>query len=278
MEGYELIGFKGNKPLYEKADSLYSSQVKKLTPEPAAPTAQTAQINSTLDQAKNDYNTGGGGNVMLAGQDKTLKPPTSNITFGNNPNNVLAPPAGLIPPEPLGFNKPAAAMPAAAPSVEALREQYQKDATAARQEIEQKYKQPEQPKYFSKEYANQFTAAQEAANQRAKERIAYGGQPVRDTSNSMAFANKAAAAMRAEAARPELATKEDIETSGLDKATQQRLRFGVGENGESVSVTPDYLKNYMASKGITKRPGPNFNNPFSGASKPSNRLYRRPGL
>lgn len=245
--GKELIGMRSGVPIYADATDVYSNEASSImSKSDAADKAARASVNPTLAQELG---------AMTAGPNKTAAS-TPAATFAN---------ASI------------------APSTEELRKAYQTGPTATAVRAQQApEKKPGEPAnaggFFSKEYADQFTAAQAAANQRAKERIAYGGQLVRDTSNSMAVANNAAAAMRAEAARPELATKEDIETSGLDKATQQRLRFGVGENGESVSVTPDYLKNYMASKGITKRPGPNFNNPFSGASKPSNRLYRRPGL
>lgn len=237
--GKELIGMRSGVPIYADATDVYSSQVPKVT---ADIKARDQSVSSAA--------------AVTAGLGKTAV----NTPAAQYANAVAAAP---VTPKDL--------------PIDALREQYQKDATAARQEIEQKYKQPEQPKYFSKEYADQFTAAQAAANQRAKERIAYGGQPVRDTSNSMAFVNSQVAAMRAEAARPKLAGKEYIETSGLDKATQKRLLWGVGENGENLDVTEDVVDNEMARRGITKRPGPTFQNPFLGTNRPSNRIFGKPG-
>jgi len=169
------------------------------------------------------------------------------------------------------------------PTTEEMRAAYQTGPTATAARAQQApEKKPGEPAnaggFFSKQYADQFTAAQDAANQRAKERIAYGGQPVRDTSNSMAVANNAASTLRNIAAGPKTASMEELKSYGLDKDTEKRLSFGVGQKGESLNVTSDYLKDYAAGQGITKRPGSTFQNPFSGASKPSNRLYRRPGL
>ena len=191
--------------------------------------------------------------------------PAANITAGLNKSAVNTPAAQYI---------NAVAKPS---SVEDLRKAYQTGPTATAARAQQAPETKPSGGFFSKEYADQFTAAQEAANQRAKERIAYGGQPVRDTSNSMAFVNSQVAAMRAEAARPKLAGKEYIETSGLDKATQKRLLWGVGENGENLDVTEDVVDNEMARRGITKRPGPTFQNPFLGTNRPSNRIFGKPG-
>lgn len=244
--GKELIGMRSGVPIYADATDVYSSQASSImSKSDAADKAARASVNPTLAQELG----------ALSANPYKAEPKTAVST----PVTLFAN-AGVT------------------PTTEELRGQYQKDAAAARQEIEQKYKQPEQPKYFSKEYADQFTAAQEAANQRAKERIAYGGQPVRDTSNSMAIANNAASALRNVASAPKTAGMEELRSYGFDKDTEKRLSFGVGPKGESINVTSDYLKDYAASQGITKRPGPTFQNPFLGANRPSNRIFRRPGL
>ena len=274
-------------PAQPKPQPLATPTPEQPKPQPlAAPTPE--QVQDNLPGLTVGRQTRGAGAVRLEQQQapagKELIGMRSGVPIYADATDVYSSQAEkLTPRAPVGSTP---AMPSRAlqitkpptPSIEALREQYQKDATAARQEIEQKYKQPEQPKYFSKEYANQFMAAQEAANQRAKERIAYGGQPVRDTSNSMAFANKAAAAMRAEAARPKLASKEYIETSGLDKATQKRLLWGVGENGEGLDVTEDVVDNERDRRGFTKRPGPTFQNRFWETPKPIKKTFGKPGL
>lgn len=166
----------------------------------------------------------------------------------------------------------------ATPTTEEMRAAYQTGPTATAARAQQAPETKPSGGFFSKQYADQFTAAQEAANQRAKERIAYGGQPVRDTSNSMAIANNAASALRNVASAPKTAGMEELRSYGFDKDTEKRLSFGVGPKGESINVTSDYLKDYAASQGITKRPGPTFQNPFLGANRPSNRIFRRPGL
>jgi hypothetical protein len=192
--------------------------------------------------------------------------PAANITAGLNKSAVNTPAAQYI---------DAVATPA---SVEDLRKAYQTGPTATAARAQQAPETKPSGGFFSKQYADQFTAAQEAANQRAKERIAYGGQPVRDTSNSMAIANNAASALRNVASAPKTAGMEELRSYGFDKDTEKRLSFGVGPKGESINVTSDYLKDYAASQGITKRPGPTFQNPFLGANRPSNRIFRRPGL
>jgi hypothetical protein len=236
--GKELIGMRSGVPIYADATDVYSNE-------------------AAADKAA----------VSLA---EAVRP-AANITAGLNKTAANTPAAQYI---------NAVATPA---SVEDLRKAYQTGPTATAARAQQApEKKPGEPAnaggFFSKQYADQFTAAQDAANQRAKERIAYGGQPVRDTSNSMAVANNAASTLRNIAAGPKTASMEELKSYGFDKDTEKRLSFGVGQKGENLNVTSDYLKDYAAGQGITKRPGSTFQNPFSGASKPSNRLYRRPGL
>lgn len=155
--------------------------------------------------------------------------------------------------------------PAVGASVEQMRAAYQTGPTATAVRAQQApEKKPGEPAnaggFFSKEYADQFTAAQEAANQRAKERIAYGGQPVRDTSNSMAIANNAASALRNIAAGPKTVGMEELRSSGLPKTTQDRLAFQEG-------VTSGTLEEERKRQGINIRRAPTFGgifrNPFS---------------
>lgn len=94
--------------------------------------------------------------------------------------------------------------------------------------------------FNSREYAQQFQAAQAAANQRAIDRI---GAPRQDRATSTtATSNAAASALRNAAAQPRVATTEQVRAAGFGPEQTKRLMFGVGNKGESVNVTPDYLE------------------------------------
>ena len=95
--------------------------------------------------------------------------------------------------------------------------------------------------FNSKEYAQQFREAQAAANQRAIDRI---GAPRQDRgiSTTLESTNRGAAALRNAAKQPRVATAEQVRAAGFGPEQTKRLMFGVGEKGESINVTPDYLE------------------------------------
>lgn len=87
--------------------------------------------------------------------------------------------------------------------------------------------------FFSKEYAQQFKAAQAAANQRAIDRI---GAPRQDKPTSTtSVTNAAAAALRNAAAQPRVATPEQVRAAGFGPRQTERLMF-------TENVTPEYLE------------------------------------
>ena len=88
--------------------------------------------------------------------------------------------------------------------------------------------------FNSKEYAQQFQAAQAAANQRAIDRI---GAPRQDRgiSTTLESSNRAAAAMKNAAKQPRVATAEQVRAAGFGPKQTERLLF-------TENVTPDYLE------------------------------------
>ena len=87
--------------------------------------------------------------------------------------------------------------------------------------------------FNSREYAQQFRAAQAAANQRAIDRI---GAPRQDRATSTtATSNAAASALRNAAAQPRVATAEQVRAAGFGPKQTERLLF-------TENVTPDYLE------------------------------------
>ena len=144
---------------------------------------------------------------------------------------------------------PMAAAPTAptapSPSVQQMRDTYQTSQTATATRAQQAprtnpYEPVNRGGFFSKEYAQQFKTAQAAANQRAIDRI---GAPRQDLATSTtATSNAAASALRSAAAQPTVASTEQVRAAGFGPEKTKRLLFGVGDQGESVNVTPDYLK------------------------------------
>lgn len=141
----------------------------------------------------------------------------------------------------------AGAVQTATPSMSAqqMRDAYQTSATASAVRAQQAprtnpYEPVNRGGFFSKEYAQQFQAAQAAANQRAIDRI---GAPRQDRATSTtATSNAAASALRNAAVQPRVATTEQVRAAGFGPEQTKRLMFGVGNKGESVNVTPDYLE------------------------------------
>ena len=139
----------------------------------------------------------------------------------------------------------AGAVQTATPSMSAqqMRDAYQTSATASAVRAQQAPMQPSATGagqgaatggFFSKEYAQQFQAAQAAANQRAIDRI---GAPRQDrgTSTTATTTNKAASALRNAAAQPRVATAEQVRAAGFGPKQTERLMF-------TENVTPDYLE------------------------------------
>jgi hypothetical protein len=148
---------------------------------------------------------------------------------------------------------PAAAPAAAAPttstassqSVQQMRDTYQTSQTATATRAQQAprtnpYEPVNRGGFFSKEYAQQFKAAQDAANQRAIDRI---GAPRQDPPTSTTkISNDAASALRNAAAQPTVASAEQVRAAGFGPERTKRLLFGVNDEGKPADVTPDYLK------------------------------------
>ena len=139
----------------------------------------------------------------------------------------------------------AGAVQTATPSMSAqqMRDAYQTSATASAVRAQQAPMQPSATGagqgaatggFFSKEYAQQFQAAQAAANQRAIDRI---GAPRQDRgiSTTLETTNRAAAAMKNAAAQPRVATAEQVRAAGFGPKQTERLLF-------TENVTPDYLE------------------------------------
>jgi hypothetical protein len=132
---------------------------------------------------------------------------------------------------------------APSPSVQQMRDTYQTGPTATATRAQQAPAQ--QPttgatgRFFSKEYAQQFKAAQAAANQRAIDRI---GAPRQDLATSTTkTSNDAASALRNAAAQPTVASAEQVRAAGFGPERTKRLLLGF-DQGKIVDVTPDYLK------------------------------------
>jgi hypothetical protein len=152
-------------------------------------------------------------------------------------------------PAPQPASAPTAATPttstAPSQSLQQMRDTYQTGQTATATRAQQAprtnpYEPVNRGGFFSKEYAQQFKTAQAAANQRAIDRI---GTPRQDLATSTtATSNAAASALRSAAAQPTVASAEQVRAAGFGPEKTKRLLFGVGDQGESVNVTPDYLK------------------------------------
>jgi len=124
-------------------------------------------------------------------------------------------------------------------STQQTRDAYQTSPTASAVRAQQTprtnpYEPVNRGGFFSKEYAQQFRAAQAAANQRAIDRI---GAPRQDRgiSTTLESSNRAAAAMKNAAAQPRVATAEQVRAAGFGPKQTERLLF-------TENVTPDYLE------------------------------------
>jgi hypothetical protein len=202
--GKELIGMRSGVPIYADANDVYGNAA------PASPTPQPATAPAATAPTAT----------------RTQQTPTQQSTTA-----------------PAAATSTAAAAPS--PSVQQMRDTYQTSQTATATRAQQAprtnpYEPVNRGGFFSKEYAQQFKTAQAAANQRAIDRI---GAPRQDLATSTtATSNAAASALRSAAAQPTVASAEQVRAAGFGPERTKRLLFGVGDKGESVNVTPDYLK------------------------------------
>jgi len=215
------------------------------------PAPDPAEVKSKLPNATVGVQTRGAGGVRLDQQiapaGKELIGMRSGVPIYADANDVYgnAAPASPVP-------QPATAPTAATPttstapsqSLQQMRDTYQTGPTATATRAQQAPAQ--QPTtgatggFFSKEYAQQFKAAQAAANQRAIDRI---GAPRQDLATSTtATSNAAASALRNAAAQPTVASAEQVRAAGFGPKKTERLLFGRNDKNEPVDVTPDYLK------------------------------------
>jgi hypothetical protein len=218
------------------------------------PAPTPAEVKSKLPNATVGEQTRGAGGVRLDQQiapaGKELIGMRSGVPIYADANDVYG---GAAPasPEPQPATAPAAATPttSAAPSqgLQQMRDAYQTGptatATATRAQQAPRtnpYEPVNRGGFFSKEYAQQFKAAQAAANQRAIDRI---GAPRQDLPTSTTkISNDAASALRNAAAQPTVASAEQVRAAGFGPERTKRLLFGRNDKGEPVDVTPDYLK------------------------------------
>lgn len=201
--GKELIGMRSGVPIYADANDVYGNAA------PASPTPQPATAPAATAPTAT----------------RTQQTPTQQPTTA-----------------PAAATSTAAAAPS--PSLQQMRDTYQTGPAAAATRAQQAPAQ--QPTtgatggFFSKEYAQQFKAAQAAANQRAIDRM---GAPRQDLATSTtATSNAAASALRNAAAQPTVASAEQVRAAGFGPERTERLLFGRNDKGEPVDVTPDYLK------------------------------------
>ena len=256
----------------EEKKRLEEQQAAAAKPQPVAPTAQAqpkpqplaaptpTQVQANLPGLAVGQQTRGAGAVRLDRQQapagKELIGMRSGVPIYADATDVYSNEASKLEKTLQG---PTQSGPAVSASVEQMRAAYQTGPTATAARAQQApEKKPGEPAnaggFFSKQYADQFTAAQDAANQRAKERIAYGGQPV-TTANTQDTVNKAASTLRDIAAKPKTVGMEELRSSGLPKTTQDRLAFQEG-------VTSEFLKKERERQGISVRPAPTFGGTF----------------
>jgi hypothetical protein len=218
----------------------------------ALPAPNPAEVKSKLPNATVGEQTRGAGGVRLDQQiapaGKELIGMRSGVPIYADANDVYGGGAPASP-EPQPAVAPAAATPTAAAassqSLQQMRDTYQTGQTATATSAQQAprtnpYEPVNRGGFFSKEYAQQFKAAQAAANQRAIDRI---GAPRQDLPTSTtATSNAAASALRNAAAQPTVASAEQVRAAGFGPEKTKRLLFGRNDKNEPVDVTPDYLK------------------------------------
>ena len=236
----------------ETLEQKRKREAEEATRRQALPAPNPAEVKSKLPNATVGEQTRGAGGVRLDQQiapaGKELIGMRSGVPIYADANDVYG---GAAPASPV--TQPAAAPAAATPttstapsqSLQQMRDTYQTSQTATATLAQQAprtnpYEPVNRGGFFSKEYAQQFKAAQAAANQRAIDRI---GAPRQDLPTSTTkISNDAASALRNAAAQPTVASAEQVRAAGFGPERTKRLLFGRNDKGEPVDVTPDYLK------------------------------------
>jgi hypothetical protein len=211
------------------------------------PAPNPAEVKSKLPNATVGEQTRGAGGVRLDQQiapaGKELIGMRSGVPIYADANDVYGGGAPASPvPQPAAA--PAAATPttstAPSQSLQQMRDTYQTSQTATATRAQQAprtnpYEPVNRGGFFSKEYAQQFKAAQAAANQRAIDRI---GAPRQDLPTSTTTtSNAAASALRNAAAQPRVATAEQVRAAGFGPKETDRLLF-------TENLTPEDLESY----------------------------------
>jgi hypothetical protein len=236
----------------ETLEQKRKREAEEATRRQALPAPNPAEVKSKLPNATVGEQTRGAGGVRLDQQiapaGKELIGMRSGVPIYADANDVYGGAAPASPaPQPAAAPAAAAPTTSTAPSqgLQQMRDTYQTGQTATATRAQQAprtnpYEPVNRGGFFSKEYAQQFKAAQAAANQRAIDRI---GAPRQDLPTSTtATSNAAASALRNAAAQPTVASAEQVRAAGFGPERTERLLFGRNDKGEPVDVTPDYLK------------------------------------
>ena len=211
------------------------------------PAPAPEQVQASLPNVTVGAQTRGAGGVRLIDQKpapagKELIGMKSGVPIYADSTDVY----GAAAPQPASATQPApvvnaGAVQTATPSMstQQTRDAYQTSPTASAVRAQQTprtnpYEPVNRGGFFSKEYAQQFQAAQAAANQRAIDRI---GAPRQDRgiSTTLESSNAAASALKNAAAQPRVATAEQVRAAGFGPKQTERLLF-------TENVTPDYLE------------------------------------
>jgi hypothetical protein len=236
----------------ETLEQKRKREAEEATRRQALPAPNPAEVKSKLPNATVGEQTRGAGGVRLDQQiapaGKELIGMRSGVPIYADANDVYGGAAPASPaPQPAAAPAAAAPTTSTAPSqgLQQMRDTYQTGQTATATRAQQAprtnpYEPVNRGGFFSKEYAQQFKAAQAAANQRAIDRI---GAPRQDLPTSTtATSNAAASALRNAAAQPTVASAEQVRAAGFGPEKTKRLLFGRNDKNEPVDVTPDYLK------------------------------------
>jgi hypothetical protein len=232
--GKELIGMKSGVPIYADAKNVYGVDTE-------------ARVSTLPDYVRNTPTT------AAEKPGSMLKPQASQqksiASMGLYPPAAESPNARMQPSKEPSTSREATDA-EKNQRLQQARDAYQTGATASAVRA-QAAPAPDQ-KRFGTATREDFDRAQAEARQRAMERLSYPRQdkPTSTTETS----NAAASAMGRVAAAPKVASMEEVQKTGaalgFSPAKIKQLSFGVGDQGESLAVTPDYLKRLRQRAGL----------------------------